>query len=158
MLEIERKFLIDSFPELPVWEEKHMWQGYLATAPVVRIRRTQTADAASCVLCIKGEGSLIRKEIELPLSREQFEELAGLLEGPMIEKIQRVYQLPGGLKLECNCVDRDRPPAFWYAEVEFPTKEAGMAFEPPAFLGKEVTEQSGFSMREYWLRRLGEMD
>ena len=146
MLEIERKFLIDSFPELPVWEEKRMWQGYLATAPVVRIRRTQTADAVSCVLCIKGEGSLIRKEIELPLSREQFEELAGLLEGPMIEKIQRVYQLP------------DRPPAFWYAEVEFPTKEAAMAFEPPAFLGKEVTEQSGFSMREYWLRRLGEMD
>lgn len=156
MLEIERKFLIDSFPELPVWEEKRMWQGYLATAPVVRIRRTQTPETVSYVLCIKGEGDLVRKEIEIPLSREQFEELASLLEGPLIEKIQRVYPLPGGLKLECNCVDRDRPSAFWYAEVEFPTEAAAIDFEPPGFLGKEVTKSAGFSMREYWLHRLGE--
>lgn len=154
MLEIERKFLINSFPELPVWEEKRMWQGYLATSPVVRIRRTETQSEAGYVLCIKGEGGLVRKEIELSLSREQFEELASLLEAPMIEKIQRVYPLPGGLKLECNSVDQGLPSAFWYAEVEFPTKEAALDFEPPDFLGEEVTESADFSMREYWLRRL----
>ena len=32
-----------------------------------------------------------------------------------------------------------------------------MNFEPPGFLGKEVTKSAGFSMREYWLHRLGKM-
>ena len=39
-MEIERKFLIDGFPsDLPLLKESEVEQGYLATAPVVRIRR-----------------------------------------------------------------------------------------------------------------------
>ena len=38
-MEIERKFLLDSFPQgLPLLEESVMEQGYLCTDPVVRIR------------------------------------------------------------------------------------------------------------------------
>ena len=43
--------------------------------------------------------------------------------------------------------------AFFYAEVEFPTVEAARAFTPPAFLGREVTEEAGFSMSDYWKTR-----
>ena len=129
MLEIERKFLIDSFPELPVWEEKRMWQGYLATAPVVRIRRTQTADAASCVLCIKGEGSLIRKEIELPLSREQFEELAGLLEGPM-KKFSGYTNCRAGLSWSATALTGTGRRRFGMQRWNFPPKRRQWPLSP----------------------------
>ena len=54
-MEIERKFLIDGFPsDLPLLKESEVEQGYLATAPVVRIRREIVGGAPSHVLCFKG--------------------------------------------------------------------------------------------------------
>ena len=38
-MEIERKFLIDKLPDLPVLSQKTVYQGYLYTAPIdLRIR------------------------------------------------------------------------------------------------------------------------
>ena len=56
-------------------------------------------------------------------------------------------------------MDEGLPTQFFYAEVEFPTVEAARAFTPPqgAGLGREMTEDAGFSMSRYWRRtRLGE--
>ena len=51
-MEIERRWKIAGFPEnLPLLRQAHMRQGYIATAPVVRIR----TDGARCVLCFKGK-------------------------------------------------------------------------------------------------------
>ena len=74
---------------------------------------------------------------------------------PMIEKDYRVYALPDGLRLECSLVDEGTPTAFYYAEVEFDSLEAAYAFQPPAFLGREVTEERGYSMGQYWERKRG---
>ena len=149
-MEIERKFLISGFPEgLPLLGEAVLEQGYLCTDPVVRIRSKEQDGRTTYRLCFKGEGRLVRQETELDLTAEQFAELQNLLRAPMVRKDFRVYALPGGERLECSLVDG----AFFYAEVEFPTVEAAHAFAPPAFLGREVTEEEGFSMSDYWKTR-----
>ena len=149
-MEIERKFLISGFPEgLPLLGEGVLEQGYLCTDPVVRIRSKEQDGRTTYRLCFKGEGRLVRQETELDLTAEQFAELQNLLRAPMVRKDFRVYAPPGGERLECSLVDG----AFFYAEVEFPTVEAARAFTPPAFLGREVTEEEGFSMSDYWKTR-----
>ena len=115
-MEIERKFLIDGFPsDLPLLKESEVEQGYLATAPVVRIRREIVGGAPSHV-----------------------------------RKTYKVYALPDGLRLEVSLVDAGTPRAFFYAEVEFDTLEQARAFVPPACLGRDVTEEPGWSMGAYW--------
>ncbi len=152
MQEIERKFLIRHFPDLPLLEQAEVFQGYLSTEPVVRIRKKILGQEASYVLCFKGKGRLCRKEIELDLTKETFEELEELLEIPMVHKKYRVYAL-GDRRLECSWVDRGETTEFLYAEVEFPSVEEAMDFQPPAWLSNEVTEDSSYSMSQYWQRK-----
>ena len=153
-MEIERKFLISSFPdEFPLLSASEMEQGYLAVDPVVRIRKTVLdSGARSFILCFKGKGTLVRQETEISISETVFSELSLLLKKPMLRKQQRVYALPQGGRLECNQVFLPNQPAFWYAEVEFASVEEAAAFIPPAFLGKEVTEDPAYSMRAFWER------
>ncbi len=92
--EIERKFLIDGFPtEWEPVEEATVWQGYLCTDPVVRIRKKETAAGCSYRLCFKGQGTLVRREIELPLEESTYSELCELLAAPPICKVYKVYNL-----------------------------------------------------------------
>lgn len=154
-MEIERKFLIDHFPDhLTCIFEGAVQQGYLSTRPVVRIRRTQSGRGVDWRLCIKGDGTISREEIELPLTQDQYNRMAALLAAPPIQKQYRVYALPGGEQLECSYVDAGQPDGFMYAEVEFDTLEAAHAFVPPAFLGREVTEECAFTMAMYWERKV----
>ena len=153
-MEIERKFLIEGFPPLPPLEEAQVYQGYLSTDPVVRIRSKRTNAGEDYKLCIKGKGSIARTEVEVPVTREQFEELKGLLKAEMIHKDYKVYALPGGLKLECSRVDEGSPTEFWYAEVEFGTLEEAYAFEMPPYLLEDVTEDAYYKMNQYWNRKL----
>lgn len=153
-MEIERKFLIDSFPsDLPLLEECVIYQGYLAVDPVVRIRSKKTKTSNSYVLCFKGEGTLARQETELSISENVFNELKALLKHPLIRKDYKVYSLPANLKLECNLVDKGTPTEFYYAEVEFDSIEQAKRFQPPAYLKKEVTEDGSYSMGNYWIRK-----
>ena len=73
-MEIERKFLVDT-DRLPFRPEdypcRHIEQGYLCTAPVVRIRR----DNEEYFLTYKSKGLLAREEYNLPLTREAYEHL-----------------------------------------------------------------------------------
>ncbi|HIR57781.1 MAG TPA: hypothetical protein IAA54_08925, partial [Candidatus Gallacutalibacter pullicola] len=114
-MEIERKFLVDRFPEgLPLLKEAVVYQGYLCTHPTVRIRSTETADGVSYVLCFKGKGTIARQEIEMDLTKEQFFQLKDLLPAPMIRKDYKVYALPDGHKLECSLVDQGSPSEFMF--------------------------------------------
>lgn len=153
-VEIERKFLIREFPaHLPLLEESVVYQGYLSTDPVVRIRSKEQGGKESFVLCFKGKGTLVRREVEIELTQKQFSELRELLKAPMIRKDFRIYRLLDGNLLECSWVDKGTPSAFLYAEVEFPSEKAAREFIAPDFLYKDVTETPGFSMSRYWERR-----
>lgn len=153
--EIERKFEIEGFPtSLACIEQSTMYQGYLSTKPVVRIRKKETATGCTYKVCFKGEGTIARTELELDITAEEYETLATLLIIPPVSKEQRVYTLENGLKLECNLVDKGSDTAFYYAEIEFPTIEAAHAFQPPYFLGKEKTADMQFTMAEYWCKKI----
>ena len=151
--EIERKFALSAFPDIPCSAVSYMEQGYLCTDPVVRIRSDKSGEQTGYRLCVKGTGGLKRREIELALTQDVFEELRALLPVPLIRKELRRYPLPGGLTLECSRVDEGEPTEFFYAEVEFPTIEAANSFTPPAFLGKELTDVPNSSMSDYWERK-----
>ena len=152
-MEIERQFLMERFPDLPEVYSAQVWQGYLSTAPVVRIRRFSPPDGCDRYeMTVKGKGTLVRAEVNIPIEAAQYEEMAGLLTRAPIHKDYHVYQLPDGLKLECSAVDAGTDHGFMYAEVEFDSVEAANAFVPPAFLGREVTEVRDFSMSNYWVK------
>lgn len=152
-MEIERKFLLEKFPEqLPLLESSEVEQGYLSVTPAVRIRSKTINGKTSYMLCIKGKGTLVREEVELPLEKDAFQRLKNLLPGEMIRKEFRVYELYGGYELECNLVDSGSKTEFMYAEVEFDSVEEANAFIPPEFLGEDITELPGSSMSAYWQR------
>lgn len=151
-MEIERKWLMDGFPDLPPLSEVHMEQGYLAVNGVtVRIRKASAAGETDYRLTIKGGGGLARTEVELGLSAAQYGALLPLLVVPPVGKLLRTYRLPGGETLECSLVDAGAPTAFYYAEVEFDSVEQAHAFVPPAWVGPEKTEDPEFSMAAYCL-------
>ena len=137
-MEIERKWMVKGWPEgLPLKEEFTMRQGF------------------------KSAGGLAREEIERSIDKDLFEELEHKIIGkPLILKLRRSYTLPDGAVLEVNHVDEGHPTEFWYAEVEYPTVEAALAWQPEncglgAYLSNEVTGQPGQSMGEYWVETRG---
>ena len=65
-MEIERKWLIDGFPAgLPLLKEARVRQGYISTAPVVRIRESVNADGCRCVLWVYALPGGERLEVSL---------------------------------------------------------------------------------------------
>ena len=151
-MEIERKFILDRMPPLPVTERSEMYQGYISTNPTVRIRSKQVNGKTGYRLCFKGEGTLCREEIEIDIPKDKFDALASLIGKPLIYKVQTKLDLGNGLTVEYNEVEKDRETGFCYAEVEFATEKQALAFDPPDFLGREVTGVDGFSMGDYWRR------
>ena len=164
-MEIERKWLIEKrWPEdLELATEYRMRQGYINLRPTVRIREEATAERTAWVLCFKGPAGadgLAREEIEVEIEKSLFDRLETFIGKPLIDKKQRRYRLDNGLLLEVNQVDAGQPGEFWYAEVEFPTKEAAIAWRPgklAEYLAREVTNTPGQSMGAYWRRTRGEM-
>lgn len=163
-MEIERKWLTDGWPQ-GMEEQRRilMRQGYITTRPTVRIRSEESGDVTEYVLCFKGAAGpdgLAREEIETNIDPELFAKLEAFVGRPLIEKEQRRYALPGGLTLEVNQVDRGQPGEFFYAEVEFPTREAALAWQPGElreYLSDEVTGKPGQSMAAYWTETRGEL-
>ena len=158
-MEIERKWMVKGWPEdknLSLTETYQMDQGYISVRPTVRIRREALQGGRTAlVLCFKGAGTLSREEIETEIDAELFAKLEHLIGKPLIKKERRSYALPDGLTLEVNCVDKDLPTAFWYAEVEYPTEAAALAWDPAAvgladYLCDECTGKPGSSMGDYW--------
>lgn len=156
-IEIERKFLLDSFPtDLPLKEEFQVYQAYLSINPEVRIRRNEKdGKDTAYYLAIKSSGEMIRKEVEIPISKDHFYALAEMVSQPFITKDFRIYLLPNDLLLECSHVDKGRDTEFMYAEVEFPNGQAAEAFELlPNFMA-DVTSDSSYKMKNFWKRTRG---
>lgn len=160
-MEIERKWLTRGWPQGQPDREIEMEQGYISVSPTVRIRsHRETGKADRYVLCFKGKGGLVRQEIETDIDKALFDQLRDFIGKPLVKKVQRRYNLPGGLVLEANQVDPGQPTAFFYAEVEFASEADALAWQPGTeladYLQNEVTDQPGESMGAYWLRTRGE--
>mgnify|MGYP004441861055 CR=1 FL=1 len=73
-MEIERKFLIskENLPaDLDAYPHHKLEQGYLSTAPVVRIRKEDD----NYYLTYKSKGLMTREEYNLPLTKESYEHM-----------------------------------------------------------------------------------
>ena len=67
--EIERKFLVKELPaDLEEYEFHELEQGYLNTAPVVRVRK----EDETYYLTYKGKGFIEREEYNLPLTADAY--------------------------------------------------------------------------------------
>lgn len=160
-MEIERKWLTQGWPQGQPDRVIEMEQGYISVSPTVRIRsHRETGKADRYVLCFKSKGGLVRREIETDIDKALFDQLRDFIGKPLVKKVQRRYNLPGGLVLEANQVDPGQPTGFFYAEVEFASKADALAWQPvqglAGYLQNEVTDQPGESMGAYWLRTRGE--
>ena len=92
MLEIERKFLMDGFPiGLEVISEVEIEQGYISFDPEVRIRKAtdRYTGKEEFRITIKGNGDLIREEIETTISSDFYYDAADFLSGRVIRRITK---------------------------------------------------------------------
>ena len=138
--EIERKFLIGQLPEnLETYSFHELEQGYLNTAPVVRVRK----EDEEYYLTYKGKGFLEREEYNLPLTKEAYYHLVLKADGKLIKK--RRYLIP----YENHTIELDvfSSPIkdMLLAEVEFESVEEANDFTPPEWFGEEVTGDYHYS-------------
>lgn len=139
-MEIERKFLLKIIPEnLYSYPCHKIEQGYLCTAPVVRIRKQDD----EYYLTYKGKGKMVREEYNLPLTAEAYLHLREKIDGILISKTRYLVPLEGGLTAEVDVFEQPRP-GFHLAEVEFDTVEAANSFTPPDWFGEDVTRDSRY--------------
>lgn len=143
-LEIERKFLLrPPGPSLAEFKGREIEQGYLADTPQqVRLRRV---DGKRFILTVKTGQGLVRGEHEVELTQEQFEKLWPLTAGRRLRKVR--YEIPyGELTIEVD-VYQGAHTGLSVAEVEFPSEEMCHAFQPPDWLGEDVSADLRYSNR-----------
>ncbi|MCH6255023.1 CYTH domain-containing protein [Puniceicoccaceae bacterium K14] len=141
--EIERKFLITSpLPNISAAKKSNLAQGYIASGDSeVRIRKR---DRTHTLTCKQGEG-LVRQEIEIEISKDQFEALWPLTKGKRIEKTR--YNLShSNHTIEIDVYEGSLKPLV-VAEVEFESTTESEVFECPSYFGLEVTEDSRYKNR-----------
>lgn len=134
-MEIERKYLVKHIPgNLKDYPCRMLEQGYLNTAPVIRIRK----DNDRYELTYKSKGLMVREEHNLPLTEEAYRHLLPKIDGRLISK--RRYMVPLGehLTAELDIFEGDLAPLI-LAEVEFPDEKSADAFTPPDWFGEDVT-------------------
>lgn len=148
--ELERKWLVEQVPTAArAHSAQRIEQGYLAVAAdgsEVRLRRREQ----SCSLTVKSGSGLVRSELEVELSPEQFETLWPATEGRRIEKARRVIevgmQVPGNLRIELDEYAGELA-GLWVAEVEFPDRETAGSFVAPDWFAAEVTDREDYKNR-----------
>ncbi|HEY1594776.1 MAG TPA: CYTH domain-containing protein [Thermoleophilaceae bacterium] len=143
--EIERKFLVSE--ALPFDPDEHpsdpISQGYVAIAndgTEVRIR----ARGDAYTLTVKSGPARTRVEEELEIDAHQFDSLWPLTAGRRIEKTRHVLPAEGTLKIELDVYSGDLS-GLVTAELEFSSEEEADAFDPPPWLGRDVTGDARYS-------------
>lgn len=139
-MEIERKFLIAVLPaQLSEYPRDEIEQGYLNTAPVLRIRKKNT----SYIFTYKSSGLMTREEIEVPLTEDAYRHLIPKCDGNVITKTRYRIPEPQGYTVELD-VFHGSLEGLLLAEVEFPSEEAASGFQPLEWFACEVTQESTF--------------
>jgi adenylate cyclase len=134
-MEIERKFLVSQPPGLDASPGDEIEQGYLAIGSDGEVRVRRKGDRL--LLTAKRGSGLSRQEAEVELDRASFDALWQLTEGRRLRKRRHVISHEG-LKIEVDVYGGELE-GLMVAEVEFPSEEEAKGFDPPGWLGEEVT-------------------
>jgi adenylate cyclase len=139
-MEVERKFRLREPPDLSGADSDPIEQGYLAAGAEGEVRLRRKGERT--LLTVKRGAGLSRGEVEIEVTPEQFEALWPLTEGRRLRK--RRYVLPHDeLQVEVDVYEGELA-GLTVAEIEFDSEEQARAFEPPAWLGDEVTGDERF--------------
>jgi CYTH domain-containing protein len=141
--EIERKFLVRKLPDnLASYPHRPISQGYLVSlADGLQVRLRKRGEKYS--LTFKRGAGNVREEREIELAVEQFDALWPATEGKRLVKTR--YEIPFGDRVVEIDVYHDRHEGLVVAEVEFDTEQAAKDFQPPDWLGDDVTGDPRYS-------------
>lgn len=153
MLEIERKFLLDSEPEIPETAEIWMINQVYLQSPVKgtthRVRKVSFKDGRMKFFHTskKKIAQGIHEEGEVEIDEITYNDMIEKLGDPKCVEIRKTrYIIPhGDFKLELDHFHS--PVQFWMLEIELP--EMSTPIEIPSWIPieREVTEESSFSNR-----------
>ncbi len=136
-IEIERKFLVERPPpEVDRGTGQRLRQGYLAEDGDVEVRVRITDSAA--LLTVKAGRGLSRTEVETQISVDDAQALWPHTGDRRIEKAR--FRIPVGGGIAELDVYEGALAGLFTVEVEFPSEGDASAFEPPAWFGREVTD------------------
>ena len=139
--EIERKFCVRKMPDLTACTGVEISQGYIAVDEddtEVRLRRKDKRFYQTVKI---GKG-VQRTEVEVELSRAQFDTLWPLTAGRRVEKVR--YEIAEGvwtIELDVYC---GRLKGLVVTEVEFETVAESSRFVPPPWFGRDVTDDDRY--------------
>lgn len=137
--EIERKFLVkvEAIPyDISILPKVEITQGYLTKEPAIRVR--SAGDKFYMTFKGKTEDSLIRREVELPITKDAYEILMGHETTKKIRK-NRYLVNENGKKYEIDIFE-EQLKGLAFLEVEFENQEEAENFVVPAWVEKEVTD------------------
>jgi adenylate cyclase len=134
-MEVERKFLVRDPPDLDGTDSDEIEQGYLAIGAEGEVRLRRKGEAL--LLTAKRGAGLSREEAEVELPADAFERLWPLTEGRRLQKRRHVIPLEE-LTVELDVYEGELK-GLVVAEIEFDSEAEAEEFEPPEWLGEEVT-------------------
>lgn len=144
-IEIERKFILPEIPaSVRLGAGVHLRQGYLAEEDTVEVRVRITPTGAT--ITTKAGTGISRTEVDVPISVGQAEALWPFTVGRRIDKTRHRVTLddPLGHVAEVD-VYAGALDGLCVVEVEFASETAAAGFVPPAWFGRELTGESGWS-------------
>lgn len=141
--EIERKFLVRKLPDdLRAFPSAEIAQGYLvSTDDGLQVRLRKKSEQYSLTYK-RGLGN-VREEREVALTAEQFATLWPATEGKRLSKTR--YDIPFGERVVEIDIYSGRHEGLVVAEVEFDDEESAINFQPPDWLGEDVTGDPRYS-------------
>ena len=141
--EIERKFLVRKLPgDLTNYPKNEIAQGYLVSLNDGLQVRLRKSGERHTLTFKRGTGN-DRQEREVELTTEQFDALWPATEGKRLVKTR--YEIPLGDRTVEIDLYHDRHEGLIVAEVEFDAEEAAKNFQPPDWLGDDVTGNPRYS-------------
>ena len=142
-LEIERKFLVRQLPaDLTSYPTNEISQGYLVSLDDGLQVRLRKSGGRYSLTFKRGTGN-VREEREVELTAGQFDALWPATEGKRLVKTR--YEVPAGDRVVEIDIYGGRHEGLVVAEVEFDDEKAATSFQPPDWLGDDVTGDPRYS-------------
>jgi len=141
--EIERKFLVRKLPDdLAARRSAEISQGYLVSEDDGLQVRLRKKDEQHSLTFKRGIGN-VREEREVHLTPEQFSTLWPATEGKRLIKTR--FEIPCGNRIVEIDLYGGQHEGLVVAEVEFDDEDSAINFQPPEWLGDDVTGDPRYS-------------
>lgn len=138
-MEIERKFLVKTLPNLTSLPFYRIRQAYISIEPVIRIRQLNE----TYFLTIKSKGHVSRQEQEIEITESEFTQLLSKKEGAIIEKNRYCIPIGSQLIAELDLFLGTLSPLIT-VEVEFKDEAICKSFVPPDWFGQDISYDSQY--------------